>query len=76
MERFNYRTWIVPGNHDTNAYETNAELFREQMNLPVAYQKATLGGVPVFFLNSGNGGMIDPIQEAWFRHEASFVAKD
>lgn len=75
MARFNYRTWMVPGNHDTNAYESNAELFRENMQVP-SYQSTVFAGVPVFLLNTGNGGMLDPAQEAWFRSEASLVAKD
>lgn len=75
LAKFDYRTWIVPGNHDTTAYEENADLFREKMQVP-AYQKAMLGGVPVFFLNSGNAGMLDPVQEAWLRSEIAQISRD
>ena len=75
VERFNYRRWLIPGNHDTTAYEADADLFREHMQVP-AYQKSEFGGVPVFFLNSGNAGMLDPVQHAWFATEASLISKD
>lgn len=70
-----FRVWAVPGNHDTDAYETDAELWREMLGIP-AYRKAILGGVPVFFLNSGNGGMLDPGQLAWFRSEARGISSE
>lgn len=62
----------VPGNHDTDREENDAELWREELQLP-PYQKSTLGGVPVFFLNSGQAGMLDPNQRAWFEAEASLI---
>ncbi len=77
MARFSssMRQWAIPGNHDTDAFETDAELWREQLGLP-AYQQTVLGGVPVFFLNSGNGGMLDAVQHAWFLAEAAKVPED
>ena len=77
MNRFveRFRLWAVPGNHDTDAYETDAEMWREMLGIP-AYRKAVLGGVPVFFLNSGNGGMLNSGQLTWFRAEAAFVPDD
>ncbi|RYD75785.1 MAG: hypothetical protein EOP84_17775, partial [Verrucomicrobiaceae bacterium] len=72
VQRFNYRRWIIPGNHDTTAYEPNAELFQEHMQVP-PYQKAEFAGVPVFFLNSGNAGMLDPVQHAWLLAEAALI---
>lgn len=62
----------VPGNHDTDKDETDAELWREELQM-VPYQKSTLGGVPVFCLNSGHAGMPDLIQWAWFELEASLI---
>ena len=77
IERFSrsMRIWAIPGNHDTDAFESNADLWREMLGIP-AYQKTVLGGVPVFFLNSGNGGMLDPVQQAWFRSEAALIAPE
>ncbi len=72
MARYKLKTWMVPGNHDAAAYETDAELFREQMQVP-AYQKTVLGGVPVLFLNSGSAGMLDAVQYEWFKSEAVLV---
>jgi hypothetical protein len=77
MSRFRegLRVWAVPGNHDTDRIEEDAELWREELGIP-AYQKSVLGGVPVFFLNSGHGGMMDPGQVQWFKSEAALIAKD
>ena len=65
----------VPGNHDTDREETDAQLWREELQLP-PYQKSILGGVPVFFLNSGHAGMLDPNQRAWFETEAGLIPPD
>lgn len=66
--RQDVRLWAVPGNHDTDRYEEDAELWREELELP-PYQKAVLGGVPVFFLNSGHAGMLNASQLTWFQTE-------
>jgi hypothetical protein len=65
MTRFNYSAWMVPGNHDTTYHEEDADMFKAQMQVP-PYQKTVFAGVPVFLLNSGNAGMLDSAQEAWF----------
>ncbi|MEY3897956.1 MAG: hypothetical protein RLZZ214_3477, partial [Verrucomicrobiota bacterium] len=58
--------------HDTDRQETDAELWRAELGTP-PYQKSVLGGVPVFFLNSGHGGMMDPVQVQWFNNEAASI---
>lgn len=68
------RFWAVPGNHDTDRFEEDAELWREELQLP-PYQKTTLGGVPVFFLNSGHAGMLNDTQLAWFQNEVASIPK-
>ncbi|MEO5917138.1 MAG: metallophosphoesterase [Luteolibacter sp.] len=65
----------IPGNHDTDKDEMDADLWREELALP-PYQLATLGGVPVFHLNSANGGMPDPAQIAWFNTLAATIPSD
>lgn len=75
VARFNMPMWMIPGNHDTYAYETDAEMFQEQMGVP-PYQRIELGGVPIFLLNTGNAGMLNPAQEAWLRAEAATVPAD
>ena len=62
----------VPGNHDTDRYEADAELWREELQLP-PYQYAVLGGVPVFFMNSGHAGMPDSVQSSWFNELAASI---
>lgn len=70
LQRFraDARFWAVPGNHDTDRYEEDGELWKEQLQLP-PYQKSVLGGVPVFFLNSGHAGMLNATQLTWFQTE-------
>lgn len=77
LERFRsgMRIWCVPGNHDTDREENDAELWRSLLQLP-PYQFTTLAGVPVFLLNSGHGGMMDPVQLQWFYDRAASVSKD
>lgn len=75
IARFNFSCYIIPGNHDTTAHEEDAEMFRAELQVP-AYQKTTMAGVVVFLLNSGNAGMLDSAQEAWFRFEASKIEGD
>ncbi len=70
--RSGMRVWAVPGNHDTDVTDTDAEIWREELELP-PYQKTILGGVPIFLLNSGNGGMMDARQLAWFKDEAKLI---
>jgi hypothetical protein len=70
--RSDARLWAVPGNHDTEKDEADAELWREELRLP-PYQSTSLGGVPVFFLNSGHAGMLDDVQLAWFRANAAAI---
>lgn len=74
LERFSpsIRRWPIPGNHDTSADEASAELWQEMLGLP-PYRLANLGGVPVFFLNTGNGGMPGPGQLAWFKGECAAI---
>lgn len=69
------RFYAVPGNHDTDRFEVDAELWREELQLP-PYQKSILGGVVVFFLNSGHAGMPDPTQRAWFEEQVQFIPPD
>ncbi|MCX6875063.1 MAG: metallophosphoesterase [Verrucomicrobia bacterium] len=73
------QTWIVPGNHDTdnleNMQERGPELWCRYFDRP-AYQRTTMGGVPVFFLNSGHAGQLDPAQEAWLVSQAAMISKD
>jgi hypothetical protein len=59
---------MVPGNHDTDNEENLnggvSQLWIEELGAP--YQKRVLGGVPVFFLNSGHAGDLGPEQTEWF----------
>jgi hypothetical protein len=77
MSRFrqNMRIWSVPGNHDTDREETDAELWRTDLGTP-PYQLSVLGGVPVFFLNSGHAGMLNDGQRAWFESEVRKIAAE
>ena len=77
MTRFrpDMRLYAVPGNHDTDRFEVDAETWRAQLQIP-PYQKKVLGGVPVFFLNSGHAGMPDPVQRAWFEEQARLIPPD
>lgn len=77
MERFgqNMSLRAVPGNHDTDREEDDAQLWREELKMP-PFQKCVLGGVPVFFLNSGQAGMLDENQRAWFEAEAKLIHKE
>lgn len=75
VQRFRMPLWMVPGNHDTYAYETNAEMFVEKMGVP-AYQKVELAGLPIFLLNTGNAGMLNAEQEVWLRDEALKIDPD
>ena len=69
------RFYAVPGNHDTDRFEVDAELWRKEVQLP-PYQKSILGGVPVFFLNSGHAGMLDPTQRTWFETQVALLSPD
>lgn len=73
--RQDIRIWTVPGNHDTDREETDAELWRAELGTP-PYQLSILGGVPVFFLNSGHAGMLNAGQRTWFEAEAGKIASD
>jgi hypothetical protein len=73
--RAGMRVYAVPGNHDTDRFEEDAELWREELQLP-PYQKCTLGGVPVFLLNSGHAGVMNATQVAWFQQQASLIPSD
>ncbi len=73
--RAGMNVWAVPGNHDTDKVETDAELWRELLAIP-PYQKTIMGGVPVFFLNSGHAGSMNPAQVQWFLAEAAAISKD
>lgn len=77
--RSNLDIVAVPGNHDTDGQELLAggtpELWLEEIQTP-PYQKRVLAGVPVFFLNSGHGGDLDPTQAAWFAAEAALIPSD
>jgi hypothetical protein len=77
MTRFrpDMRLFAVPGNHDTDKLETDAETWRTQLSIP-PYQKQVLGGVPVFFLNSGHAGGLNPVQQAWFEAETAQIPSD
>ncbi|MCX6875064.1 MAG: metallophosphoesterase [Verrucomicrobia bacterium] len=77
LSRFNplAGTWIVPGNHDTDNEDVVPELWMAKLwRLP--YQRTELGGVPVFFLNSGHAGMLDSAQDEWFAGEAAGISRD
>ncbi|MGE9270674.1 MAG: metallophosphoesterase family protein, partial [Verrucomicrobiales bacterium] len=65
----------VPGNHDTDRFEEDAELWREELDFP-PYEKAVHGGVPVFYLNSGHVGLPDAAQRDWFEREVAEIPKD
>lgn len=73
--RFQAPMWMIPGNHDTDAFEENAEMFQEKMGSP-PYQAIELGGVPIIMLNTGNAGMLDAVQEAWLREQAMGIPGD
>lgn len=77
MQRFrsNMNLYAVPGNHDTDQIEEDAETWRAQLQIP-PYQKTILGGVHVFFLNSGHAGMMNPGQIQWFENEARLIPAD
>ena len=69
------RFYAVPGNHDTDKIEEDAETWRAELGIP-PYQKQVIGGVPVFFLNSGHAGMPNRSQLDWFYAEASRIPPD
>jgi hypothetical protein len=69
------RFYAVPGNHDTDKIEEDAETWRQQLQIP-PYQKQIIGGMPVFFLNSGHAGMLNPDQIQWFGNEARLIPPD
>jgi len=73
IQRFAILPKIIPGNHDTDAFEEDADLFRAKIGVE-PYQHFDLAGVSVFMLNTGNAGMLDKVQEEWFRDRASMVA--
>lgn len=75
LQRFRMPIWAVPGNHDTDAYETDAEMFQEKTGFP-PYQRIELAGVPVLLLNTGNGGMLNGSQETWLRAQAETIPGD
>ena len=77
MQRFDsrIRQWIIPGNHDTDAHETQPELWSEITGYP-AFQRADMSGVPVFFLNGRHSGDFDAAQLAWLETEFTTIADD
>ena len=59
----------VPGNHDQNSLETNAEMFcRIFTNMP-PYQQIDLGGVRFLLLNGGNQGEPSDSQRQWLKDQ-------
>jgi hypothetical protein len=70
---------LMPGNHDTDNQDNHAggipALWNEVIARP-PYQKRILGGVPVFFLDSGHAGNLGPVQAQWFASEAAQVSSD
>ena len=77
MQRFRpgMNLWAVPGNHDTDRAEVTPDLWIEELGIP-PYQRLDKGGVPVFFLNSGHAGGLNPAQQAWFQSEAAQIPSD
>jgi hypothetical protein len=69
----------VPGNHDTDNQENLAggvpQLWLDELATP-PYQKRVLGGVAVFFLNSGHAGDLGPVQAQWFADEVAALSPD
>lgn len=65
--------WI-PGNHDQDPRETNAELFCEMFpNMP-PYQVFDLAGVRFFLLNGGNQGFPSESQRHWLKEEVALTS--
>ena len=64
----------VPGNHDTDPRESNADLFCQLFpNMP-PYQRLEIGGVRFLLMNGGNMNYIDEPQKAWFKAEMAVTS--
>jgi|GEM_PF-2237044 len=67
---------IIPGNHDTYAYEVDAVLWNEYTNSP-PYFTFDFKGLKFIMLNSAHDGALDSVQQTWFENEvASALAED
>ena len=65
--------WI-PGNHDQDPRETNAELFRQMFPDMPPYQLFDLAGVRFFLLNGGNLGFPSESEKQWFKQQVALTS--
>lgn len=77
LNRFSasYRTWAVPGNHDTDNQEITPDLWNQELGIP-SHQRLDLGGVPVFLLNSGHAGTLHGAQKSWFLAQLAGIPRN
>lgn len=77
MNRFSgaYRLWAVPGNHDSDNQEITPDLWNQELGI-APYRRLNLGGVPVFLLNSGHAGTLDPVQKTWFLSQVAGIPRN
>jgi hypothetical protein len=65
--------WI-PGNHDQDPRETNAELFCQMFPSMPPYQRFDLAGVSFFLLNGGNMGFLSESEQQWLKQEVAYTS--
>ncbi len=65
---FNDIRWI-PGNHDQDPRESDAEFFRQFFTNMPTHQIVEVGGMKFFMVNAGNRDVMDEPQLAWLKQE-------
>lgn len=65
--------WI-PGNHDQDPRETNAEMFCQMFPGMPPYQRFDLSGVRFMLLNGGNMGLMSQSEQQWLKQEVSLAS--
>ena len=64
----------VPGNHDQDPRETNAELFCQMFPKMPPYQLFDLAGVRFFLLNGGNMGYLSESEQHWLKQQVALTS--